>query len=144
MTKDFFKGIIKRLILRNRFLKNKSQENGMLYTQTENCCISLLKKTKIRCYKNLNETKILDNKHFWKVVKTLFSNKSISGNKLKFTENGEHVKIGMKTVEIIKGQISHKTLKIYQNYQSFLNSQAKNKAKNTDVTTKDTEKQIFG
>ena len=50
----------------------------------------------------------------------------------------------MKTVEIIKGQISHKTLKIYQNYPSFLNSQAKNKAKNTEVTTKDTEKQIFG
>ena len=51
-------------------------------------------------YESLNENKILDKKQFWKVVKTLFSDKSISGDKINLTENGEHVKIGMKTVEL--------------------------------------------
>ena len=37
-------------ILRNRFLKNKTLENRMLYTQQRNYGVSLLRKTKIRCY----------------------------------------------------------------------------------------------
>ena len=41
--------------LHNRFLKNKSLENRMIYTQQS---VSLLRKTKIRYYANLNEKKI--------------------------------------------------------------------------------------
>ena len=82
MTKDFPKEIIKKSRLRNRFLKNKSLENRMLYKQQRNYCVSLLKKTKIRYYANLKEKKILDNKQFWKVAKPLFSDKSISGDQI--------------------------------------------------------------
>ena len=82
MTKDFPKEIIKKSRLRNRFLKNKSLENRMLYKQQRNYCVSLLKKTKIRHYANLKEKKILDNKQFWKVAKPLFSDKSISGDQI--------------------------------------------------------------
>ena len=81
MTKDFPKEIIKKSRLRNRFLKNKSLENRMLYKQQRNYCVSLLKKTKSR-YANLKERKILDNKQFWKVAKSLFSDKSISGDQI--------------------------------------------------------------
>ena len=75
-------------------------ENRMLYTQQRNYCASLLRKAKIRYYANLNEKKILDNKQFRKIVKRLFSDKSISGDKKNSTENGEHVKTEMKTTEV--------------------------------------------
>ena len=88
MTKDLSKEIMKRSRLRNRFLKDKNLENRMLYTQQRNYCVSLLRKTKIRYYANLNEKKILDNKQFWKVVKPLFSDKSIKGDEINLTENG--------------------------------------------------------
>ena len=57
MTKDLFKEIMERSRLRNIFLKDKSLENIMLYTQQRNYCASLLRKTKIRYYANLNEKK---------------------------------------------------------------------------------------
>ena len=82
MTKDLSQEIMKRSRLRNRFLKDKNLKNRMLYTQQRNYCASLLRKTKIRYYANLNEKKILNNKEFWKAVKPLFSDKSISGDKI--------------------------------------------------------------
>ena len=47
-----------------------------------NYCVSLLRKAKTRCYENLNQKKILDNKEFLKVVERLFSDKSIGGDKI--------------------------------------------------------------
>ena len=101
VTKYLSKEITKRSRLRNIFLKNMSVENRMLYTQQRNCCVSLLRKIKIGYYANFNEKKILDNKQFWKVVKPLFSDKSISGDEINLTENGERVKIEMKTAEVL-------------------------------------------
>ena len=46
MTKDLSKEIMKRSRLRNRFLKDRSLENRMLYTQQRNYCVSLFKKYK--------------------------------------------------------------------------------------------------
>ena len=59
----------------------------MLQTKQRNYCVSLLRKTKIRYYANLSEKKSLDNKQFWKVVKPLFSNKPVSGDRINLTEN---------------------------------------------------------
>ena len=68
MTKHLSKEKLKRSRLRYRFLINKSLENWMPYTQQRNYCVSLLRKTLVRYYANLNEKKMLDNKQFWKVV----------------------------------------------------------------------------
>ena len=83
MTKDLSKKkkIKKRSRLRNRFLKDKSLENTMQYRQQRNDCVSLSRKTKLRCYVNLNEKEIIDNKQFWKVVKAFFPDKSKSRDK---------------------------------------------------------------
>ena len=78
----------KRSILRKRLLKSKSLENRMLYIQERNYRESFLKNTKIRYYADLKEKKILDNKWLWKVVKPLFSDKSISVDKFDLTKNG--------------------------------------------------------
>ena len=58
MTRDISKEIIKRSRLCYRFLKNKSLQNTMLHTQQRNYCVSLLRKTNIRYYANLNEKKL--------------------------------------------------------------------------------------
>ena len=81
-------------------MKDESLENRMLHTEQRNYCVSLIWKTKIRYYPNLIEKKILDNKQIWKVVKLLFSDKSISGDKIILTENGEYIKTEIKTAEV--------------------------------------------
>ena len=86
--------------MRKRFLKNKNQENRMLYIQQENYCVSLLKKTKIRYYTNLNEKEIYI-KNRLEVVKSLVLDKSISENKLIVTESVEHVKTETKTAKVL-------------------------------------------
>ena len=64
MTKNLFKEIITRLTLRNKYLKHKTEENSLLYTQQRNKCVSLLRKTKINYYGNLGEKDITDDKNF--------------------------------------------------------------------------------
>ena len=75
MTKDLSKNIMKRSGLRKKYLKNNNKENRKLYTKQRNYCVSLLRKTKKAYYKNLDETKVSDNKLFWKTVKLLLSEK---------------------------------------------------------------------
>ena len=84
---------------------------------TVNYC---LRKNKIRYYVNLNKKKALDNKHFWKLVKSLFFDKSIRGDKINSTENGEYVKTEMKIAEVFNNFFSNivKNLKIPQ-YANF-------------------------
>ena len=47
MTKNLSKEMMTRSRLRNKYLKDKTEENRLLYTQQGNKCVSLLKKTKI-------------------------------------------------------------------------------------------------
>ena len=53
MKKNPSKEIMKRSRLRNRFLKDKSLENRILYTEQGNYCVSLSRKTKVKYYANL-------------------------------------------------------------------------------------------
>ena len=53
--------------------------------------VSLLRKTDIIYYGNLDEKKITDNKNFWKTVKSLLSNKSRNSDKMHLNEKGESI-----------------------------------------------------
>ena len=55
---------MERSILRNNFLKNKTGENKTLYTKQRNYSVSLFKISKKKCFANLNEKDVLDNKLF--------------------------------------------------------------------------------
>ena len=55
--------------LRNRFLKNRTEENKRKYT---NYCVSFLRKLKVEYYSNLNEKDVTDNKMNWKSAKPFF------------------------------------------------------------------------
>ena len=61
MTKELSKEIIKRSRLPNNFLRNRTEENKILYNRQRNHCVSLLRKSERGYYKNLNIKKIADN-----------------------------------------------------------------------------------
>ena len=50
MTKNLSKEIMARSRLRNKYLKHKTEENCLLYTQIRNKCVSLLSKNKKNYY----------------------------------------------------------------------------------------------
>ena len=86
-TKDFSREILKSSRLRNSFLRKKTEETRKLYVKQRNKCVSLLKKAKKEYYQSLDEENVIDNKKFWKTVKPLFSDKSVSTEKINLTEN---------------------------------------------------------
>ena len=77
MNKTLSKEIMTRTRLRNRFLKNRTEENY---------CVSLLRKVKNEYYSNLNEKDVTDNKMFWKIVKPFFSDKVTSSENITLIE----------------------------------------------------------
>ena len=66
MTKDFSKNIMKRPLLRNKYLKNNNEENKKLYAKQRNYCVFLLRKTKKAYYENLDKRKVSITKFFGK------------------------------------------------------------------------------
>ena len=81
MSRELSKAFRARSRLRNKFLKNRSSDNKILYKKQRNFCVNLLRKAKRDYYKNLDIKHITDNKKFWKTVRPLFSEKhNISRN----------------------------------------------------------------
>ena len=66
MNKTISKEIMKRTQLRNKFLKERNDENKRKYASQRNYCVSLLRKTKKDYYEKLNEKDVNDNKTFGK------------------------------------------------------------------------------
>ena len=84
MNKDIHKAIMTRTRLRNRFLKEPTQMNRLIYKKQRNYCVSLIPQNKKQYYVSLNVNHIKDNKNFWRVVKPNFSNKIPGTNKVIF------------------------------------------------------------
>ena len=71
MTKALRKAIYTRTNLRNRYNKNKSQENWNAFKKQRNRCVKMLRQAKIDYYKTLDIKYLVDNRKFWKTVKPL-------------------------------------------------------------------------
>ena len=89
MTKILSKAIMNRSRLRNKFLKNPSNDNEIAFKKQRNYCVNLLKKEKKAYYNNLDMKLVLDNKLFWKTVKPLFSDKNKLNNKIVLIEGDD-------------------------------------------------------
>ena len=74
--------------LRKKFLKSRAKSDKKAYNKQRNKCVSLLRKTKKAYYSNLNVRDIVDNKKFWKTVKSFFSDKSNNFENISLIENG--------------------------------------------------------
>ena len=64
LTKNLLKTIMATSRLHNKFLNNKTEENGTLYVKQRNNCISLLGNTKKMYYSNLGEKNLTDDRPF--------------------------------------------------------------------------------
>ena len=64
MNKTLSQAIMQRTKLRNKFLKDPTEHNKILYTKQRNWCASLLRKEKKKYFANLNKMDIIDNKKF--------------------------------------------------------------------------------
>ena len=78
MKKVLKKAIMKRSQLRNVFLEKRTLESQVTYNKQRNYCSSLLQKEKRNHFKNIDISKISDNKMFSKTVKPMFSNKNVN------------------------------------------------------------------
>ena len=75
MNRTIKKAIMKRSRLRNKFLKNPTDENNLNYKRQRNLCVTLLRNEKRIFFEHIDTKKISDNKTFWKTVKPFISNK---------------------------------------------------------------------
>ena len=107
MTKQLSKEIMKRSRLRNNFLRNRTEENKILYNRQRNYCVSLLRKSKRGYYENLNIKNVTDNKLFWKSVKPLLSDKSRIRDRINISEKGKILKTESETAESLNSFFSH-------------------------------------
>ena len=54
-NKELSKEIMTRSRLRNKYIKNRNEENRVIYVKQRNYCVSLLRKSKKKYYENLDE-----------------------------------------------------------------------------------------
>lgn len=72
MAKTFYKEMMQRIRLRNRFLKNPDTENKKSYNKQRNLCDSLLRTEKRKYIANRMKTELQIAKHFNKLLKLFF------------------------------------------------------------------------
>ena len=87
MTKALSKAIKQRTCFRNKFLKNPTTENRLIYNWQRNFCLSLVRKEKREYFANLNEKDITDNRMFWHIVTPFLSHKIKSRENITFVNN---------------------------------------------------------
>ena len=82
MNKNLVNAHRKWTRLRKKFLKNRTETNGVCYKNQRNFCENLLRKTKKDYYENFTEKDVTDNKRFWKTVKPFLSDEVTSSEKI--------------------------------------------------------------
>ena len=88
MTKELKKEIMKRTKLLNIYRRDKSFRSRQAYRRQRNICTRLCKRNKRDYYSNLHPSCVTSNKKFWKSVKPLFSEKSLTKDNITLIEKG--------------------------------------------------------
>ena len=83
LTKEFSKEVLTRSKLRNNFLTSRELRKLERYIQ---------KKKEMLKRNTKDEKKVIDNKQFWKTIKPLISNKSVSRDSINLLEKEKIVK----------------------------------------------------
>ena len=81
--------MMNRSRLRNKYLRNSSEENKSTYNKQRNICTSLIRKEKKSYFENLDSSHIADNKMFCKTIKPIFSKKCTMKEKITLVKNDE-------------------------------------------------------
>ena len=78
--------------LRNKFLKDKTDEARTRYRKQRNICVHLLRRAKRNYYNDLDLSNVTDNRKFWNTVRPLFANKIKVKNKITLNEDSKSTK----------------------------------------------------
>ena len=100
MNKSLIIAHMERSMLRNLYLKKKTDTSRIAYIKQRNYCVSLLRKTKKDHYTNLNEKDVPDNKQIWRTVKPLLSDKTKPSDKITLEEGEEIISDDQENAEI--------------------------------------------
>ena len=96
MNKTLSKAFMNRARLKNRFYKNRTKANEILFKKYRNYCVALVKKEKKKYFNNLDLKDLQDNKKFWKKIKPLFSEKLKTKSKITLIEDENVITDGEK------------------------------------------------
>ena len=148
---------MQRSKLRQKFLKERTNDAKHLYNWQRNLCVSLLRKTKKVYFKQLNNKVISDNKKFWQTISPLFSeeafrketiilkdsNRTITNNhelaetfNTFFSNIAKNLKLDSNLVEITENlSISDPVLKAINKYEKHPSAiKIKEKMKNKNMS----------
>ena len=109
--------------LRNKFLRDRTENNQNNFKLQRNFCKKLLTITKKSYYSNLEIKKVTDNKTFWKAIIPVFTKRPLKGEKNNLIENGKRISNDTEFCNIVNGFFSNiiSKLNIPKKYHCFLN-----------------------
>ena len=90
INREFRKEIYKRSRLRNKFWKDPSKENELLFKTQRNKCLSMRRKCIKSYFQDVTKKGLVTNKSFWNFVKPFLTNKSChTQNDIMLIDNGK-------------------------------------------------------
>ena len=101
MNKSISKSVIHTTRFRNKYLRNKTDENKKMYTKQRTCSASLLIRSKREYYSSLDLKNITDNKTFWKTLKPFLLDQLTSTQKITLIYNDKIVKNNDYTASVL-------------------------------------------
>ena len=85
-----------------------------------------MKKSKKRCFANLNEKDLRDKKLFWKTIKPSLSDKVTTRDRINLSEKGQSVKTELETAEGLNkffyNIVNNLEISKYSKYESFIDN----------------------
>ena len=86
VKKTLRRAIIRRCKAAKNCFKKQTIESLKAYKKQKHYCSKLYKKGRKKFFDNLNTSVVSDNKTFWKIIKKIFTNKSIFETNIKLIE----------------------------------------------------------
>ena len=124
MTKEFRAATMQRSKLRQKFLKERTNDSKHLYSRQRKLCVNFLRKTKMDYFKQLNNKVISDNKKFWHTISPLFSEKAFYKETIILKDSNRAITNNRKLAEIFNAFLGNITqnLKIDSDLVEFTKS----------------------
>ena len=101
-NRNIRKAIMKRNELHTKFNKSHSEIDKGNFKRQRKLVSKLLYREKKNYYHNLDDKVILDNKKFWKQIKSSFSDEVICGQKITLVNNNTIISVDQEQAEVFK------------------------------------------
>ena len=103
MTKVLRQAIMRRSALKNKYLKDKSEDSLKSFKKQKNYTKRLAKRERTKYFANIDLNKYTDNIKFWNTVKPMFSNSCKGSSRITLVEKGQIVTDDQELAETFSG-----------------------------------------